>query len=125
MNFIKQNTILLLIMLIALLLNGCSEKSTNEKQQAVAPTKPSTQVIGPKAVTEPESAAQEQDRNSNNVNSINKRNGNYVADSNTLDQFIKKIQPQNEQLQKIIKEDLDHDGKPEYVLAFGLEKEEI
>ncbi|WDM21830.1 hypothetical protein [Paenibacillus polymyxa] len=125
MNFIKQITILLLIMLIALLLDGCSEKSTNEKQQAVEPIKPSTQVIGPKSVTEPESAAQEQDRNSNIVNPINKRNENYATDSNTLDQFIKKIQPQNEQLQKIIKEDLDHDGKPEYVLAFGLEKEEI
>lgn len=112
-------------MLFSLLLNGCSEKSTNEKQQVVAPTKPSPQVIGPKAVTEPESAAQEQDRNSNIVNPVNKRNGNYATDSNTLDQFIKKIQPQNKQLQKIIKEDLDHDGKPEYVLAFGLEKEEI
>ncbi|WP_244310690.1 hypothetical protein [Paenibacillus ottowii] len=122
MNFIKQNIILLLIMLIALLLNGCSEKSTNEKQQAVAPTKPSTQVIGQKVETEPESAAQKQDRISNNVNPKNKRNGNYVADSNTLDQFIKEIQPPNEQLQKMLREDLDLDGKPEYVLAFGLEK---
>ncbi|MEJ3718590.1 hypothetical protein WGM54_11285 [Paenibacillus polymyxa] len=125
MNFIKQNIILLLIMLIALLLNGCSEKSTNEKQQAVDPTKPSTQVIGQKVVTEPESAAQKQDRNSNNVYPKNKRNENYVADSNTLDQFIKEIQPPNEQLQKMLKEDLDFGGKPEYVLAFGLEKEEI
>ncbi|MGR6762823.1 hypothetical protein [Paenibacillus polymyxa] len=125
MNFIKQDIILLLIMLIALLLNGCSEKSTNEKQQAVAPTKPSTQVIGQKVETEPESAAQKQDRISNSVNPKNKRNGNYVADSNTLDQFIKEIQPPNEQLQKMLKEDLDFDGKPEYVLAFGLEKEEI
>ncbi|ADO59045.2 hypothetical protein [Paenibacillus polymyxa] len=112
-------------MLSSLFLNGCSEKPTNEKQQAADPTKPSTQVIEQKAVTEPESAAQKQDRNSNIVNPINKRNGNYVTDSNTLDQFIKKIQPQNEQLQKVLKEDLDRDGKPEYVLAFGLEKEEI
>lgn len=125
MNFIKHNTILLLIILIALLLNGCSVKSTNEKQQAVEPINSSTQVIEQKAVTEPEPAAQEQDRNSNIVNPVNKRNGNYATDSNTLDQFIKKIQPPNEQLQKILKEDLDHDGKPEYVLAFGLEKEEI
>ncbi|MGG4184738.1 hypothetical protein [Paenibacillus polymyxa] len=124
-NFIKQNKILFLILLFSLLLNGCSEKPTNEKKQAVEPIKPSTQVIEQKVVTEPESAAQEQDRNSNIVNPVNKRNGNYTTDSNTLDQFIKKIQPQNEQLQKIIKEDLDHDGKPEYVLAFGLEKEEI
>ncbi|ALA44947.1 hypothetical protein ABE82_24155 [Paenibacillus peoriae] len=122
MNFIKQNTILFLILLFSLLLNGCSVKSTNEKQQAVDPTKPTTQVIGPKVVTEPESAAHEQDQNSNNVHSINKRNGNYVADSNTLDQFVKKIQPQNEYLQKILKADLDLDGKVEYVLAFGLEK---
>ncbi|WP_245240380.1 hypothetical protein [Paenibacillus peoriae] len=121
-NFIKQNTILFLILLFSLLLNGCSVKSTNEKQQAVDPTKPTTQVIGPKVVTEPESAAHEQDQNSNNVHSINKRNGNYVADSNTLDQFVKKIQPQNEYLQKILKADLDLDGKVEYVLAFGLEK---
>ncbi|WP_090737826.1 hypothetical protein [Paenibacillus sp. Mc5Re-14] len=125
MNFIKQDIILLLIMLIALLLNGCSEKSTNEKQQAVDPTKPSTQVIGQKVVTEPKSAAQKQDRNRNNVYPKNKRNENYVADFNTLDQFIKEIQPPNEQLQKMLKEDLDFDGKPEYVLAFGLEKEEI
>ncbi|MGV6934966.1 hypothetical protein ACWA2B_05510 [Paenibacillus sp. CMM36] len=82
-------------------------------------------MIEKKAVTEPESAAQKRDRNSNIVNPINKRNENYAIDSNTLDQFIKKIQPPNEQLQKILKEDLDHDGKPEYVLAFGLEKEEI
>ncbi|MDY8022464.1 hypothetical protein [Paenibacillus polymyxa] len=121
-NFIKQNKILFLILLFSLLLNGCSEKPTNEKQQAVDSTKPSTQVIEQKVVTEPGSAAQEQGRNSNTVNPINKRNGNSDADSDTLDQFIKKIQPQNEQLQKILKEDLDHDGKPEYVLAFGLEK---
>lgn len=121
-NFIKQNTILFLILLFSLLLNGCSVKSTNEKQQAVEPIKPSTQMIEKKAVTEPESAAQKQDRNSNIVNPINKRNENYAIDSNTLDQFIKKIQPPNEQLQKILKEDLDLDGKPEYVLAFGLEK---
>lgn len=124
-NFIKQNKILFLILLFSLLLNGCSEQPTNEKQQAVEPIKPSTQMIEKKAVTEPESAAQKQDRNSNIVNPINKRNENNAIDSNTLDQFIKKIQPPNEQLQKIIKEDLDHDGKPEYVLAFGLEKEEI
>ncbi|MEK3847883.1 hypothetical protein MKX59_02175 [Paenibacillus sp. FSL R7-0340] len=124
-NFIKQNTILFLILLFSLLLNGCSEQPTNEKQQAVDPIKPSTQMIEKKAVTEPESAAQKQDRNSNIVNPINKRNENYAIDSNTLDQFIKKIQPPNEQLQKILKEDLDHDGKPDYVLAFGLEKEKI
>ncbi|NMP11968.1 hypothetical protein HH298_24030 [Paenibacillus polymyxa] len=109
-------------MLTSLFLNGCSVEPTNEKQQAVDPTNPSTQVIEQKAVTEPESAAQKQDRNSNVANPINKRNGNYVADSNTLDQFIKKVQPSNEQLQRIFKEDLDLDGKPEYVLAFGLEK---
>ncbi|MBP1173578.1 hypothetical protein JOE49_000830 [Paenibacillus sp. PvR133] len=124
-NFIKQNKILFLILLFSLLLNGCSEQPTNEKQQAVDPIKPSTQMIEKKAVTEPESAAQKQDRNSNIVNPINKRNENYAIDSNTLDQFIKKIQPPNEQLQKILKEDLDHDGKPDYVLAFGLEKEKI
>ncbi|MDH2331320.1 hypothetical protein [Paenibacillus polymyxa] len=118
-NFIKQNKILLLF---SLLLNGCSEQPTNEKQQAVDPIKPSTQMIEKKAVTEPESAAQKQDRNSNIVNPINKRNENYAIDSNTLDQFIKKIQPQNEYLQKILKADLDLDGKVEYVLAFGLEK---
>lgn len=112
-------------MLFSLLLNGCSEQPTNEKQQAVDPIKPSTQMIEKKAVTEPESAAQKQDRNSNIVNPINKRNENYAIDSNTLDQFIKKIQPPNEQLQKILKEDLDHDGKLEYVLTFGIEKEEI
>lgn len=112
-------------MLFSLLLNGCSEQPTNEKQQAVDPIKPSTQMIEKKAVTEPGSAAQKQDRNSNIVNPINKRNENYAIDSNTLDQFIKKIQPPNEQLQKILKEDLDHDGKPDYVLAFGLEKEKI
>ncbi|URJ62890.2 hypothetical protein [Paenibacillus polymyxa] len=121
-NFIKQNKILFLILLFSLLLNGCSEKPTNEKKQAVEPIKPSTQVIEQKVVTEPESAAQEQDRNSNIVNPVNKRNGNYATDSNTLDQFIKKIQPQNEYLQKILKADLDLDGKVEYVLAFGLEK---
>ncbi|WP_235332609.1 hypothetical protein [Paenibacillus polymyxa] len=109
-------------MLTSLFLNGCSVEPTNEKQQAIDPTNPSTQVIEQKAVTEPESAAQKQDRNSNVANPINKRNGNYVADSNTLDQFIKKVQPSNEQLQRIFKEDLDLDGKPEYVLAFGLEK---
>ncbi|WP_236633976.1 hypothetical protein [Paenibacillus polymyxa] len=109
-------------MLTSLFLNGCSVEPTNEKQQAVDPTNPSTQVIEQEAVTEPESAAQKQDRNSNVANPINKRNGNYVADSNTLDQFIKKVQPSNEQLQRIFKEDLDLDGKPEYVLAFGLEK---
>ncbi|WP_238354014.1 hypothetical protein [Paenibacillus sp. 23TSA30-6] len=124
-NFIKQNRILFLILLFSLLLNGCSEKHTNEKQQVAEPIKPSTQVIEQKAVTEPEPAAQEQDRNSNIVTPINKRSSARATDSDTLDQFIKKIQPKDEHLQKILKEDLDRDGKPEYVLAFGLEKEEI
>lgn len=44
-NFIKQNKILFLILLFSLLLNGCSEQPTNEKQQAVEPIKPSTQMI--------------------------------------------------------------------------------
>lgn len=123
MNFIKKNRILFLIVLIGLLLNGCLGKQTNEKQQAVEPIKPSTQVIEQTAVSEPEST--NQDRNSNIVTPINKRNSAHATDSNTLDQFIKKIQPQDEHLQKILKEDLDRDGKPEYVLAFGLEKEEI
>lgn len=123
MNFIKKNRILFLIVLIGLLLNGCLGKQTNEKQQAVEPIKPSTQVIEHKAVSEPEST--NQDRNSNIVTPINKRNSVHPTDSNALDQFIKKIQPQDEHLQKLLKEDLDRDGKPEYVLAFGLEKEEI
>lgn len=123
-NFIKQNKILFLILLFSLLLNGCSEKPTNEKRQAVDSTKPSTQVIEQKVVTEPGSAAQEQGRNSNIVNPINKRSSARVTDSDTLDQFIKKIQPKDEHLQKILKADLDLDGKMEYVLAFGLEKEE-
>ncbi|WP_025716667.1 hypothetical protein [Paenibacillus sp. 1-18] len=110
-------------MLIGLLLNGCLGKQTNEKQQAVEPIKPSTQVIEQTAVSEPEST--NQDRNSNIVTPINKRNSVHPTDSNALDQFIKKIQPQDEHLQKLLKEDLDRDGKPEYVLAFGLEKEEI
>jgi hypothetical protein len=125
MNFIKQNRILFLIALIGLLLNGCLGKQTKEKQQAVEPIKPSTQVIEQTAVSEPESTNQDQDRNSNIVTPINNRNSAHATDSDTLDQFIKKIQPQNEQLQKVLKEDLDRDGKPEYVLAFGLEKEEI
>lgn len=116
---------LFLILLFSFLLNGCSEKHTNEKQQAVEPIKPSTQVIKQKAVTEPEPAAQEQDQKSNIVTPINKRSSARTTDSNTLDQFIKKIQPPNEQLQKVLKEDLDRDGKLEYVLAFGLEKEKI
>ncbi|QYK69861.1 MULTISPECIES: hypothetical protein [Paenibacillus] len=124
-NFIKQNRILSLILLFSLLLNGCSEKSTNEKQQAVDPIKPSTQVVEQKAVTEPEPAAQELDQNSNIVTPINKRSSARATDSDTLDQFIKKIQPQGEHIQKILKEDLDRDGKLEYVLAFGLEKEKI
>ncbi|MDY8044919.1 hypothetical protein UY416_01250 [Paenibacillus polymyxa] len=123
-NFIKQNRILSLILLFSLLLNGCSEKSTNEKQQAVDPIKPSTQVVEQKAVTEPEPAAQELDQNSNIVAPINKISSARATDSDTLDQFIKKIQPKDEHLQKILKADLDLDGKLEYVLAFGLEKEE-
>ncbi|WP_235306608.1 hypothetical protein [Paenibacillus sp. 203] len=123
-NFIKQNRILSLILLFSLLLNGCSEKSTNEKQQAVDPIKPSTQVVEQKAVTEPEPAAQELDQNSNIVAPINKISSARATDSDTLDQFIKKIQPKDEHLQKILKADLDLDGKMEYVLAFGLEKEE-
>ncbi|WP_238807936.1 hypothetical protein [Paenibacillus sp. EKM212P] len=120
MNFIKQNRILFLIVLIGLLLNGCLGKQTNEKQQAVEPIKPSTQVIEQTSVLEPESA--NQDRNNNIVTPINKRNSAHATDSNTLNQFIKKIQPTDEKLQKILKEDLDHDGRLEYVLAFGLEK---
>ncbi|MGO4951036.1 hypothetical protein [Paenibacillus sp. DRB1-1] len=112
-------------MLFSLLLNGCSEKSTNEKQQAVDPIKPSTQVVEQKAVTEPEPAAQELDQNSNIVTPINKRSSARATDSDTLDQFINKIQPQGEHIQKILKEDLDRDGKLEYVLVFGLEKEKI
>lgn len=106
-----------------MLLNGCVEKQTNEKQHTIEPMKPDTKVIEHKAVTELESA--NQDRNRNIDNPINKRNSAHATDSNALDQFIKKIQPQGEHLQKILKEDLDRDGKPEYVLAFGLEKEDI
>ncbi|MGW9527729.1 hypothetical protein ACWHAM_08300 [Paenibacillus terrae] len=118
-----KNRILFLILLFSLLLNGCLEKQSNEKQQTIEPIKLSSQVIEHKAVSAPETAAQEQDRNSNIVTPINKRNSAHATDSNTLNQFIKKIQPQDEHLQKILKEDLDRDGKPEYVLVFGLEKE--
>ncbi|WP_245233353.1 hypothetical protein [Paenibacillus maysiensis] len=107
------------------------EKQTNEKQHTIEPMEPGVQVMEHKAVTESESTNQNQDRNSNIVTPVNKslepnkRSSARATDSNTLDQFIKKIQPQDEHLQKILKEDLDRDGKPEYVLAFGIEKEEI
>ncbi|MFD1464287.1 hypothetical protein ACFQ5D_23925, partial [Paenibacillus farraposensis] len=43
---------LLLAVLISLLLNGCVEKQTNEKQHTIEPMKPGAQVIEHKAVTE-------------------------------------------------------------------------
>ncbi|WP_084011518.1 hypothetical protein [Paenibacillus kribbensis] len=110
-------------MLISLLLNGCAEQQTNEKQHTIEPMNPDAQVMEHKAATEPESADQERDSHIDNP--INKRYSAHATVPNALDQFIKKIQPQDEQLHKILKEDLDRDGKPEYVLAFGLEKEEI
>lgn len=42
-----------------------------------------------------------------------------VKESNKLDLFIKKIQPANMKLQKLIKQDIDKEGTVEFMIAFG------
>ncbi|MGY5484630.1 hypothetical protein [Paenibacillus sp. ALE2] len=97
------------LVLVVLILSGCGVNKEAEVK-SIAP-KPSTSTVVSPEITEGTSKVTVEDTGKTNV-----------QDSNTLDQFIKKIQPPNEQLQKVLKEDLDRDGKPEYVLAFGLEK---
>ncbi|WP_230877423.1 hypothetical protein [Paenibacillus polymyxa] len=97
------------LVLVVLILSGCGVNKEAEVKN-IAP-KPSTSTVVSPEITEGTSKVTVEDTRKTNV-----------QDSNTLDQFIKKIQPPNEQLQKVLKEDLDRDGKPEYVLAFGLEK---
>ncbi|MGG1939294.1 hypothetical protein ABFY57_06030 [Paenibacillus polymyxa] len=100
------------LVLVVLILSGCGVNKEAEVK-SIAPKLSTSTVVSPE-ITEGTSKVTVEDTGKTNV-----------QDSNTLDQFIKKIQPPNEQLQKVLKEDLDRDGKPEYVLAFGLEKEEI
>ncbi|MEK3949901.1 hypothetical protein [Paenibacillus sp. FSL H7-0703] len=107
-----SNKKLFVLVLVILILSGCGVNKEAEVK-SIAP-KSSTPTVDSPDITEGSSEV-----------TVDDTGKNTVQDSDTLDQFIKKIQPKDEHLQKIIKEDLDRDGKPEYVLAFGLEKEEI
>ncbi|QYK64570.1 hypothetical protein [Paenibacillus sp. S25] len=48
-----------------------------------------------------------------------------VQESNKLDLFIKKIQPANMKLQKLIKQDIDKEGTLEFVIAFGKKSDHL
>ncbi|MFK4437706.1 hypothetical protein [Paenibacillus sp. RC21] len=98
------NKKLFVLVLVILIFSGCGVNKEVEVK-SIAPKSATPTIVSPEITKDSSKAT--------------------VQDSDTLDQFIKKIQPKNEHLQKIIKEDLDRDGKLEYVLAFGLEKEEI
>ncbi|KJD47554.1 hypothetical protein [Paenibacillus terrae] len=98
------NKKLFVLVLVILIFSGCGVNKEVEVK-SIAPKSATPTIVSPEITKDSSKAT--------------------VQDSDTLDQFIKKIQPKDEHLQKIIKEDLDRDGKLEYVLAFGLEKEEI
>ncbi|TKH45756.1 hypothetical protein C1I60_04685 [Paenibacillus terrae] len=96
------NKRLFVLVLVILIFSGCGVNKEVEVK-SIAPKSATPTIVSPEITKDSSKAT--------------------VRDSDTLDQFIKKIHPKDEHLQKIIKEDLDLDGKPEYVLAFGLEKE--